>query len=184
MGPYRAAGLISLLMLTPAFAQVPGWGFSTLPGEGDRAAMGCDRDASAEAFSCLAVRCEDDFTVGVHVHTSRKEGDGGIWEMTLDREARSFRAEPSDAPYGARFVEGADFLLDRIRHGTFIYLRHSANPEAPFAFIDLSGSMRAISEALYWCAPRVVPDEQNSAPGVKGETPITEKSNEPSPPRS
>jgi len=170
MGPHRAARLIALLALvTPSMAQVPGWQFSHLPGEGDRAAMGCDRDADADTFTCLAVRCEDDFTIGLHVHSSRYGGDAGLWEMTLDREARSLLAEASPGPYGARFNADADFLLDRLRHGTFVYLRHSEDLNAPFAYIDLSGSMTAISEALYWCAPRTVPDEQNSAPGVDPE---------------
>ena len=177
MGSHRAAGLIALLgLVQPAFAQAPGWQFSPLAGEGDRAAMGCARDATQDAFVCLVVRCEDDFSTGVHVYSSRSGGDAGRWDMTLDREDRSFLAERSDAPYGARITEGADMLLDRLRHGTFVYLRHSTDETAPFAYIDLSGSMKTIAEALYWCAPRVSPAEQNpvsdvdpqiSKPGVK-----------------
>ena len=167
MGPHRAAGLIAFLVLAqPASAQTGGWHFSPLPGEGDRAAMGCARDATPENFTCLVVRCEDDFSTGVHVHSSRFGGGAGTWEMTLDRENRSFVAEKSDTPYGARISEGADLLLDRLRHGTFVYLRHSADEHAPFAFIDLSGSMQTIAEALYWCAPRVPPTEQNVVPDV------------------
>ena len=167
MGPHRAAGLIALLALVqPSLAQAPGWQFSTLPGEGDRAAMGCDRDASGAHFTCLVVRCEDDFSTGIHIHASRFGGAAGTWTMTLDREDRSFMAEKSDGPYGARIREDAGLLLDRLRHGTFVYLRHSEDEYAPFAFISLDGSMKAIAEALYWCAPRRPPAEQNTAPGV------------------
>ncbi|HWV20741.1 MAG TPA: hypothetical protein VN036_06925, partial [Devosia sp.] len=167
---HRAAGLIAFLVLVqPAFAQAPGWHFSPLPGEGDRAAMGCARDATAQNFSCLVVRCEDDFTTGIHIHSSRFGGDAGIWTMTLDREERRFTAEKSAGPYGARITQDADFLLDRLRHGTFVYLRHSGDENAPFAFIDLAGSMKTIAEALYWCAPRVPPQEQNPVPDVASE---------------
>ncbi|WP_139232612.1 hypothetical protein [Devosia crocina] len=160
----------ALALSAPALAQVPGWQFSPLPGEGDRAAMGCSLAASPQAHDCLVVRCEDDFTTGLHIHTSRPGGGAGGWEMTLDREARALMAEAGDGPYDARFMEDADYLLDRLRHGTFVYLRHSADLDAPFAFIDLTGSMTAIAEALYWCAPRVPPGEQNGAPGVVPET--------------
>ncbi|MBO9590231.1 hypothetical protein [Devosia sp.] len=184
MGSHRAAGLIVLLAFAqPVLAQTSGWRFSPLPGEGDRAAMGCARDATPENFTCLAVRCEDDFTTGLHIHSSRFGGDVGTWEMTLDRENRSFVAEKSDSPYGARIREDAELLLDRLRHGTFVYLRHSGDENAPFAFIDLSGSMKTIAEALYWCAPRVLPAEQNAVSDVTTDPSQLEKNNEPSPPR-
>jgi hypothetical protein len=167
MGSHRATGLIACLILAqPVLAQTAGWQFSPLSGEGDRAAMGCARDATPENFTCLVVRCEDDFSTGLHVHSSRFGGDAGTWDMTLDRENRRFIAEESDGPYGARIHEDAEFLLDRLRHGTFVYLRHSGDEHAPFAYIDLSGSMKTIAEALYWCAPRVPPAEQNAASDV------------------
>lgn len=167
MGPHRAAGLIAVLVLAgPALAEVPGWQFSPLPGEGDRAAMGCARDATPESYTCLVVRCEDNYSTGIHIHSSRFGGAAGRWEMTLDREDVSFTAEKDPGPYGAVITENAGLLLDRLRHGTFVYLRHSEDDYAPFAFIDLRGSMKAIGEALFWCAPRVPPTEQNSLSDV------------------
>ena len=66
-----------LLIAQPVFAQEAGWHYSPLAGEGDRAALGCAAGATASSFTCLAVRCEDDFTVGLHIHTSRPGGDAG-----------------------------------------------------------------------------------------------------------
>lgn len=167
MGPYRTAGLILLALgAEPGFAQSPGWQFSPFPDEGDRATLGCARDSSPQNFTCLAVRCEDDFSTGLHIHSSRPGGDEGVWEMTLDREDKSFLAEKADGRYGARIRADAEFLLDRLRHGTFVYLRHSEDKDAPFAYIDLSGSMQAIDDALFWCAPRVPPEEQNPVSDV------------------
>jgi hypothetical protein len=181
MGSHRAKALALFLaaITQPALAIEAGWQVSPLPGEGDRASLGCARDSTDTNFACLAVRCEDDFSVGIHVHTSRAAGHAGTWEMTLDREDRSFAATVVPSPYGARLDDADGFLLDRIRHGAFIYLRHADDREAPFRYIGLSGSFRAIEEALYWCAPRV-PAEQILAPDVDRDTPM-EKQNEPSP---
>lgn len=167
MGPYRAAALSFLLLTTASVAQTPGWHYSPLPGEGDRATLGCDRDSTATNYACLAVRCEDDFSVGVHVHTSRHPDDLGTWEMTLDRENKQVVAEAAEAPYGGRIVEEADWLLQGLRHGTFVYLRHADDEGGAFRFIDLTGSLFAINAALAWCAPRVPETaEPNDASGV------------------
>ena len=167
MGPYRAAALSFLLLAPPSMAQSPGWQYSPLPGEGDRATLGCARDSTETDYACLAVRCEDDYSVGVHVHTSRHPDDLGSWDMTLDRENRRLVAEPAEAPYGGRFIEEAEWLLQGLRHGSFVYLRHAEDEGGPFRFIDLSGSLYAINAALAWCAPRVPPaTEPNDASGV------------------
>lgn len=165
--PARAALAATALILlaAPSAGHEPGWSYSPLPGEGDRAALGCDREATAADHACLAVRCEDDYAVGVHVLTTRPAGDGGPWEMTVDRESRVAVAGPDPAPYGGRFADDddAEWLLDRLRHGSFVYLRHAADDEAPFRFIDLTGSLQAIHTALRWCAPRV-PAETGDPP--------------------
>ncbi|SMQ85595.1 hypothetical protein SAMN06295905_2882 [Devosia lucknowensis] len=168
MGSHPTKALIaaSLLAAAPTHALEPGWGYSPLPGEGDRASMGCARGSTDEDYSCLAVRCEDDFSIGIHIHSSRPGGTEGMWEMTLDREARQLEAVSDLAPYDARLVDADGWLLDGLRHGTFVYLRHHADPTGEFAFIDLGGSFRAINEALYWCAPRVAPAEQNELSDV------------------
>jgi hypothetical protein len=168
MGPHRAKALIGLLMLGTgaALAQEPGWHYSPLPGEGDRASLGCAKDSNAQNYTCLAVRCEDDYTTGVHVHSSRAGGAAGNWEFTLDRDTRSLVAEASE-PYGGRFADEDGWLLDGLRHGTFVYLRHEGDADGGFALISLAGSFSAIAEALQWCAPRVLPDEQNGAGGVE-----------------
>jgi hypothetical protein len=154
-----------LALATPAAALEPGWHYSPLRGEGDRATLGCDREATADSYTCLAVRCEDDYTTGIHIHTSRPQVLG-TWEMTLDRENASFTAVADDAPYGGRFLERSDWLLERILQGTFIYLRHADDPVGAFAYIDLGGSLYAVNRALAFCAPRV-PVEPIARPGVQ-----------------
>lgn len=158
--------LALVLSAQPALAQSPGWHYSPLPGEGDRASLGCARGSTAEEFTCLAVRCEDDFSIGVHVHASRA-GMDGRWEMTLDREARVLTEMAGPSPYRARLSDDEGWLLDRLRQGTFVYLRPAGDDDTGSAYIDLTGSFRAIEEALFWCAPRLGQDEQKRAPGVK-----------------
>src|SRR5690606_13523551 len=102
MGPHPAQSLILALaaLVTPAAAQEPGWHYSPLPGEGDRATLGCALGSTPERFACIAVRCEDGFAAGIHLHTSRAS-DVGHWAITIDKETRIFSAETA-APYGAR----------------------------------------------------------------------------------
>ena len=178
MGPYsaQALGLIALLgVFTCAVSgQETGWHYSPLPGEGDRASMGCARGSTEQDYSCLVVRCEDDFSVGVHLHASRAGGVAGPWEITLDKETRQLDVLGDQGPYGGKVSDADGWLLDGLRHGGSVYLRHTSDDEAPFAFIDLTGSYQSISEALYWCAPRVAPNEHNDGrsvdPGQKMET--------------
>jgi hypothetical protein len=66
----------------------------------------------------------------------------------------------------AHIKEDADVLLDRLRQGTFVYVRHGDDADLPFAFISLAGSMKSIAEALYWCAPRETRPEQNPVSDV------------------
>ena len=185
MGPYRAKALALIVaaLSLPALAVEPGWHISPLPGEGDRASLGCAKDTTDTDFACLAVRCEDDYSTGVHVYSSRLDGDAGRWTMTLDREDGAFTTTADPSPYGARLDDPDGVLLDRIRHGTFIYLRHADDTHAPFRFISLAGSMSAVAEALYFCAPRVTPAEQNGVPGVDPDN-QTENRHEPSPART
>ena len=156
MGSDRTRILIvaALLSVGPTMAQEPGWHYSPLPGEGDRATLGCDRDATQDEFTCLAVRCEDDYSAGIHIFTSRAVADG-TWEMTLDRENRSAVVQSGVGPYGGRFSADEAWLLERLQQGTFVYLRHVDDSAAPFRFIALTGSLYAINAALAWCAPRV-----------------------------
>ena len=168
----KALALLATVFLAqPVMAQSPGWTYSSLPGEGDRASMGCDRNASASAFTCLVVRCSDDFTIDVHPYSSRLQ-QAGLWEATIDREARQMQALADDTPYGAQFADHADWLVDRLRHGTFVYLRHLDDADPGFAFIDLAGSFQSMAQALYWCAPRAAPVERNPVGSVDAQTAV------------
>ncbi len=159
-------------------AQAPGWSYSPLPGEGDRAALGCSRESRPGQYACLAVRCEDDFAIGVHIHTSRPEGDAGEWSLVLDREfALQLRAEPSEAPYGARVSGEVADLVEGLKQSGLAYL-DAADGDVS-AQIPLTGSLAAINAALFFCAPRVKPpssgdevapvDGQDGAGDVAGE---------------
>lgn len=171
MGSHRTQELTAALILTlqlgaPATAQEAGWHYSPLPGEGDRATLGCDRNAIPGDYACLVVRCEDDFSTGIYVHSNRLS-DLGPWDLTLDGDDIRAIAQPGPGPYGAKFGNDADWLLERLQQGSFVYLRHVDDEGARFRFIDLSGSLYAINRALAWCAPRVpavpvkpTPDDQ------------------------
>jgi hypothetical protein len=155
--------MLALLAL-PATAQEPGWHYSPLPGEGDRATLGCALGSTPDVYACIAVRCEDDYSTGVHIRTSRPEGDAGRWAITIDKETRSFDAEAAQ-PYGARLVGDFSWVLDSLANGAVAYLEPETGSGMPTNHIALDGSLYAINAALAFCAPRV-PVEPKADPGV------------------
>jgi hypothetical protein len=142
-------------MALPTLAQEQGWHYSPLLGEGDRAAMGCSRGASPEKHTCLVVRCEDDFTVGVHIHTSRAGGDAGRWRIEFDKDGIVYDviAQADGSPYGARIKGDVEPIIFALKTLGLVYL----DPQDGFEVdqqIDLGGSLYAINQALYFCAPK------------------------------
>lgn len=150
----RAILVLAMAVTVPALAQEAGWHYSPLSGEGDRAALGCSANSTPVDFSCIAVRCEDDHSVALHIHTSRAGGDDGSWTLQFDREfAMPIEAEATDGPYGARVVGDVAPLVDLLRVSGLVYLDRPDN--APIARqIPLTGSLNAINRALFFCAPR------------------------------
>lgn len=158
----RAVALALVALALPAAAQEAGWHYSPLPGEGDRAAMGCGAGATPEAFACLVVRCEDDYAVGLHIHTSRAGGDAGRWRIDTDKDGYEVTAIADDGPYGARVESDIAAVLDGLKQGAVAYLEPLDGGDVSRGPISLSGSLYAINQALYFCAPRVIPETDSS----------------------
>ncbi|UJW84701.1 hypothetical protein [Devosia sp. SL43] len=172
MGSDRTQGLTArliaalLALAAPAAAQETGWNYSPLPGEGDRATLGCALESTRDSFTCLAVRCEDDFNIGVHIYTSRPQGNVGDWAITVDKETRMFSAEASK-PYGAKLVGDYSWVTTNLLNGAVAYLEPADGSAMPANHIPLDGSLYAINRALAFCAPRIPdPVEPKAAPGV------------------
>lgn len=157
-----AAALAVLPFASVAPAQEAGWHFSPVSGEGDRAALGCAYGSTATSFTCLAVRCEDDFSTGLYIHTSRPGGDAGRWRLTVDEEQLELTAVAA-APYHAKVTDGAAAGIDRVRNGAVAYLHPLDGAPVPAEAIPLTGSFAAIGGALYYCAPRVPTSSASSA---------------------
>lgn len=156
-----AALAVAAGMMPAALAQQAGWQYSPLGGEGDRAAMGCAHGATPDRHSCIVVRCEDDFSVGVHIHTNRPGGDAGRWRIEFDKGDPAFdvTAVADASPYGARIAGDVEPILFGLRNLGLVYLAPLQGAEIDQQ-IELGGSLRAINEALYFCAPRVLPDAE------------------------
>lgn len=155
----RLAGALAALA-SPALAQEAGWHYSPLEGEGDRAALGCGFGSTPTEFSCLAVRCEDDFEVGLHIYTSRPGGDAGRWLVEFDKEGERFEvdAKADGSPYHARAEGDVAPLIEALKNGAIAYLDPIAGQEVPKNGIPLDGSLYVINQALYFCAPKVPVD--------------------------
>ena len=186
MGPHRTKRLSAALFLltgTALSAQEAGWHYSPLPGEGDRAALGCALGSTKTTFACIAVRCEDDFSTGIHIYTSRPQGDAGTWAITIDKQTRSFPALPGQT-YGARLAGDTAWVLDNLRNGAVAYLEPADGTPVPANHIALDGSLFAIHQALAWCAPRVPASEPMTAPDVEPDKTLLENHHGSSTPRT
>jgi hypothetical protein len=151
----RVVGALAALA-SPAIAQEAGWHYSPLEGEGDRAALGCSYGATAQSYTCLAVRCEDDFSIGLHIHTSRVGEDAGRWVLEFDKEGDRFpvTATADGSPYRARIDGDVAPLLEALKNDGLVYLDPAEGAPLDRA-ISLSGSLYVINQALYFCAPKV-----------------------------
>lgn len=149
------AALLAAFFATSATAQEAGWHYSPLVGEGDRAALGCTYGSTPERFACLAVRCEDDYSVGLYIHTSRAGGDSGRWVLEFDKEDERYAvtATADSSPYGARIEGDAGALLEQLKNAGLVYLDPQDGLPIDRA-ISLGGSLTAINRALFFCAPR------------------------------
>jgi hypothetical protein len=156
----RMAALTLAALSVPAAAQEPGWHYSPFPGEGDRATLACAADSNAKRYTCIAVRCEDDASVGLHIHTSRPGGDAGPWSLDVDKESFDIEAAADDTVYGARVSGDVTVLLDRLRHGFIAYLDPLEGPPVERNGISLAGSLYAINQALYYCVPETPAEDQ------------------------
>lgn len=157
------AALATIALASPALAQEQGWHYSPLAGEGDRAALGCGYGSTPTEFACLAVRCEDDFAVGLHIYTSRPGGDAGRWRIDIDDDDHEVDAKPDGTPYHARAEGDVTAVLEALKNGAVAYLDPIAGPEVPRNGISLSGSLYVINQALYFCAPKA-PAEAETPP--------------------
>lgn len=155
--------VLTLLPALPAAAQEAGWHYSPYDGDGDRAAMGCARESTPASHSCVVVRCEDDHSVAVYVKTSREGGDAGQWVLSVDDASPLLTAQAAPgSPYGARIVEtdtSIPTLVEMLKQGTSGYLEPLDEAPVASANIPMSGSLYAINQALYFCAPPAVVEE-------------------------
>jgi hypothetical protein len=151
----RTVALALAILSVPAAAQEAGWHYSPLAGEGDRAALGCAHDSTSTDYTCLVVRCEDDFAIGVHIHTSRAGGDAGRWKIEVDRGQPRLQVEaaPDGSPYGARVAGDVTPIVEGLKHGAVAYIEPLEGPPVTQG-IPLSGSFYVINQALYFCAPK------------------------------
>jgi hypothetical protein len=152
------AGL-ALLLAAPAVAQQSGWSYAPYPGEGDRAALGCAYGSTPEVHSCVAVRCEDDFSVALYLDTTRPGGDTGRWTLQIDKDVHEVTAVAADGlPYSARIEGDVAPIVELIKNGDSFFI-DPPDGELPLSRgIGLTGSLTAITNALYFCAPRVEPE--------------------------
>jgi hypothetical protein len=143
-----------LLLAAPAAAQEGGWHYSPYPGEGDRAALGCSAGSTPDSHTCVAVRCEDDYSVGLHIDTTREGSDAGRWRLQVDDDVWEMTAvEETGSPYGAKVEGDVVPFLDAVKNGGEAFVEPVDGAETSSRALPLEGSLYAINQALFFCAP-------------------------------
>ncbi|MCF1740995.1 hypothetical protein [Paradevosia shaoguanensis] len=163
--PSQLLAWVVLVLMSAAAAsgEEPGWHFSPLAGEGDRAAMGCTIDTTSVSHTCIVVRCADDFSVALHLHTSRAGGPAGRWELTLDRQSFPVNIVADATPYGARVEGDATGIIEGIEQGETGYIEPLDGARGNSSRLPLKGSLQTIRQALYFCAPRTEVGQETPA---------------------
>jgi hypothetical protein len=151
----RLAALpVVLLLAAPAAAQEGGWHYSPFPGEGDRAALGCSPGSTPESHACVAIRCEDDYSVGLHIETTREGSDAGRWRLQVDADVWEVTAvEVAGSAYGAKVEGDTAPFIDAVKNGGEAFVEPIDGAETSSRALPLSGSLYAINQALFFCAP-------------------------------
>ena len=165
----RGALALALLLAAPAAAQEGGWDYSPFPGEGDRAALGCSAGSTPESHTCIAVRCEDDFSVGLHVETTREGSDAGLWRVQIDDQVKEVTAVavPNSA-YGAKIEGDVAPIIAAIKDGGEGFVEPVDGAETSSRALRLEGSLYAINQALFFCAP-AAEEPEATAPTMRPE---------------
>jgi hypothetical protein len=145
---------LTLLLAVPAAAQEGGWHYSPFPGEGDRAALGCSAGSTPDSHTCVAVRCEDDFSVGLHIETTREGTDAGRWRLQVDAAVWEVTAAAiAGSPYGAKVEGDVVPFLDAAKNGGRAFVEPIDGADTSSRALPLEGSLYAINQALFFCAP-------------------------------
>ena len=161
VGSFLATAVLALAsMLPPAAAQEAGWSYSPLPGEGDRAALGCDTHADSTTFFCLAVRCEDDGRLGIYAYASEAPHFVGRWRLQVDDTVHPVTGLPQwmSSPYSARIADPGDGFIERLVDdliaGGAALMEFRTQGEYQGVPLTLSGTTRWVGGTRIACEPQ------------------------------
>lgn len=137
------------------FASGRGWDASSFPNEPRNPAIGCSVGADDDYWTCLAVRCEDNGTLGLYYEYS----DGGTnhpFSLMIDGEKFPVRPEAAGEgiAFPTRLTGDVVSIVSRLKAGNQVKLVDMTPPlNSGFDTILLRGSSRAIGAVEAACAP-------------------------------
>jgi hypothetical protein len=138
---------IALAAATTAAVAQDFWQPSPFPGEEDLAVMGCSDSTNEEAWSCLAVRCENDWSLGLYTELTNLTLEG---EFTLVvgevRFPVSGRMQEQSVPYSNRLDGDVSAIVAAMKAAEAVVIDRPRDPLNPgFDTIPLRGAAEAIS---------------------------------------
>ena len=148
--------VIALAATAAAVVAQDAWQPSPFPGEEDLAVMGCSDSTNEEAWSCLAVRCENDWSLGLYAELTNLTLDG---EFTLVVGEESFpvsgRTQEQSIPYNNRLDGEIPDILAAMKSAEAVVIDRPDDPLNPgFDTIPLRGAADAITALEARCTQR------------------------------
>lgn len=153
----------SILCFGEAIAAESRWQPSPFEGEEKRAAIGCSDHATDEAWACIAVRCEDDGTIGLYAEIDGGGNGAGRW--TLDVDGRGWEVYGDTGAraglYTAHLLVAPDDLLVSLKKGRIALLDKRLQMADGFEIISLKGASQQIDRVLSACSRRLDANAKN-----------------------
>ena len=150
--------LASLILALPSPAQEPGWSYSPLPREGDRAALGCASGSTKAEFHCLAVRCEVDGQLAIYAYATEPAAFTGRWTLQIDKQNYAVFGLPGwmSQPYTSRIAEAppglTETLVADLIAGAIAMMEFGTTGEA--VPVPLGGTARWVGGTQIACEPK------------------------------
>jgi hypothetical protein len=158
------AAILAVAMTGTAHAQ-SNWDWSSFPGEGEKAVLGCSDSTTDEDWVCLAVRCEAAGSLGLYVELTDLSLDERF-DLVIgeQRFAVAGASRDESGPYSNRLSGEVAAIVAALKSGAAVKLDVPGGALNPgFDTVPLRGSSRALTALEAQCGITALPEDPGPA---------------------